>query len=906
MNPIENINPLSFRESLRDEYDRFLEQQQNRFDDENCLRIDLHCHDQNSDIPDELWGRILGLPETWLKTKKLVKCLKSHGCNVVTVTNHNNARSCWELREKGEDVLSGTEFTCYFNEYNLFVHILAFGFDQQQEVVLNEKRKDVYDFLKYAAAENVPVILPHPLYFYTRNDKIDLALFEKMAVMFQRFEVLNGQRDQWQSVLTLNWAQSLTAEKIRSYAAKHNLDPADYGVDPDQPKVLTGGSDDHMGIFAGQCGSRLYVPNLKQRLKKEKASDLALEAIREGRIAPFGHVSENQKLSIALLDYFSQVATKMEDPGLLRILFHRGEVSDKLACLTFGNMFMEMQKSKTTMKFFDFIHDALQGKKPSKLLKWKVKKDYRFCIDYLEKIAESKQKGSSEHFVETVNQSILELFERLVLLIIRRTEEVLEHSDRKKMTSFSTEELTRHFEVPSQISALLKGGNSKPGEMSSLSLGQLFKSLRFPAMVAIILAGTTLGSTRLLYQNRRFLNEFTDYTGKNHHPKKALYLTDTLRDKNGVSNSLSAKLLEIQQQDLPVDFLICHESAEEEPHLHVLRPLTTFSFPDFGEQVFRIPDIMQVAKIFYEGGYDRVVCSTEGPMALVSLFLKHMFNVPSYFFMHTDWMEFIRETTDLNQHERDRIRRALRFFYKQYSGVFVLNQEHREWLIGHQMELEADKVFLTAHHTAPVDESIQPISKQELFADADDDTPVLLFASRISKEKGIFDLPDIFEQVRQTLPDVRLVIAGSGPAQEELQKRLPEAHFTGWLDRQSIRSLYAGLDMMVFPSRFDTFGNVILEAFTYGMPVISYDCKGPKDIIEHEKSGFLVETKEQMAARIIQFLQSADMQNQMRRNAKERVLSYQADPIMSQFMVDLGLVGQQLTVDEDRSVAGWQ
>jgi len=141
-----------------------------------------------------------------------------------------------------------------------------------------------------------------------------------------------------------------------------------------------------------------------------------------------------------------------------------------------------------------------------------------------------------------------------------------------------------------------------------------------------------------------------------------MYLTDTLRDKNGVSSSLSGKLKEIQRADLPVDFLICHADVDAESHLHVVRPLASFSVSDFGEQEFRIPDFMQVARIFYEGGYDRIVCSTEGPMALLSLFIKHMFNVPAYFFMHTDWIDFIKDNTDLTRHERDRIRRFLSLF----------------------------------------------------------------------------------------------------------------------------------------------------------------------------------------------------------------------------------------------------
>ena len=894
-------NLSDFRKSLDTEFSQYLKQQKNKFSRENCLKVDLHCHDFNSDVPDELWGRILRLPETWLKTKKLVRLLEKNGCDVVTVTNHNNARSCWDLLDAGRDVLVGAEFTCYFPEYELFVHVLTYGFTSEQEPILNKKRGNIYDFLRYTTEQNIPVILPHPLYFYTRNEHINLTLFEKLAVMFQRFEVLNGQRDLWQSVLTLNWVQSLTEEKIHEYAVKHKLRIEDFDVDPSKPKIITGGSDDHMGIFAGECGSNLYVPNLEEKLKTSVPSELALQAIREGNVSPFGNVSENQKLNIALLDYFSQVATKIEDPGLLRILFHRGEVRDKVACFTISNLLLEMQKHKNTKKFFEFIHDALQGKKPNKLVKWKVKKDYRFCITHLENIAESKA-HSPETFIDTVNFAVTDLFTRFNKLVIERLKKSSLISEDNRLESFSTEEITRKFEIPSQINALLFGTKNPSQNMSNVNMRDVVDHLTFPLLISLILTGATLASTRLLYQNRKFLNQFADHLGKNTHQKRALYLTDTLRDKNGVSSSLSGKLEVIQQEDHAVDFLICHPTAESEPHLHVLRPLTQFSIPEFGEQEFRVPDLMEVARIFYRGGYDRIVCSTEGPMAFVSLFIKIMFNVPGYFFMHTDWLDFIKHTTDLNPHELDRIKRLMRTLYLRYDGVFVLNSDHKEWLTGYHMNLDHDKVFLTAHHAVERDKSIQAIRKSDLFADATEETPVLFVACRISKEKGILDLPAIVEKVKQHIPDLKVVVAGTGPALEELKEKLPEANYLGWVDKRRIAQMYAGLDLFVFPSKFDTFGNVILEAFTYGMPVVAYNCKGPKDLIEDNVSGYLVEDIDQMSNQIVEYFSSKPRRELMKRYAVRRSMDYQAKPIMDQFILNMGL---DLPVKDDsqRSVA---
>jgi glycosyltransferase involved in cell wall biosynthesis len=106
----------------------------------------------------------------------------------------------------------------------------------------------------------------------------------------------------------------------------------------------------------------------------------------------------------------------------------------------------------------------------------------------------------------------------------------------------------------------------------------------------------------------------------------------------------------------------------------------------------------------------------------------------------------------------------------------------------------------------------------------------------------------------------------------------------------------------VFPSRFDTFGNVLLEAFVYGMPAVAYNCKGPKDIIEHGVSGYLVETPEEMARQIVAHYQWPDRRAAMRDSALARARHYQADDIMTRFIQDLGLPAPVCML-EHRSVA---
>jgi glycosyltransferase involved in cell wall biosynthesis len=179
---------------------------------------------------------------------------------------------------------------------------------------------------------------------------------------------------------------------------------------------------------------------------------------------------------------------------------------------------------------------------------------------------------------------------------------------------------------------------------------------------------------------------------------------------------------------------------------------------------------------------------------------------------------------------------------------------------------------------------------------------VLFIACRLSREKGVFELPEILAGARQTLPDLRLVIAGSGPDEAELKAALPDACFLGWVPKEELARYYAGLDLFVFPSRFDTFGNVLLEAFAYGMPALAYRCKGPKDIIEHDSSGYLVDTADEMADQIVAHFQWPDRRAEMRELALRRAAAYRPDDIMMRFLQDLGLPGQAHRLDH-RSVA---
>ncbi|MBF0472403.1 MAG: glycosyl transferase family 1, partial [Nitrospirae bacterium] len=503
-----------FRKNVKSAYENFIISQKIRFPFDEVLRIDLHCHDHNSSEPDELWGRILRLPETWLETEALTACLKNHGSDVITITNHNNALSCWDLIGRGHDILTGAEFTCTFPELEIKIHVLIYGFSYEQEQELIKRRKDIYRFLRYANDCGLPTVLPHPLYFDCKDIKRSHTMLEKCLLLFERFEVLNGQRDVWQNLMTLEWIRSCTPEMIDELGEKHGINPFDYCQNPYE-KSFTGGSDDHLGTFAGTCGTFLHIPDLKNREGHQKLSELALDALKNKRTAPFGFTIDEEKLNIAILDYFTQAAKNLKDPGLLRLLLHRGSTTDKLFCFAISNILLEIQRHKFTTRFFDTFHNALLGKRPGIFVKHTVHKDYKDAVTKLDRLAVSK-KDSPSAFIDEIRKAVPEVFEFIISLLIKRIKDNLNVNNvLSDIKNKSIEELIDMLEVPTQLRMHFnENGKTSYKHMTQLNVSKLFDSLTFPALTSLVIAGSYLGSTYAIYRNRNLLSSLSKNLNK--------------------------------------------------------------------------------------------------------------------------------------------------------------------------------------------------------------------------------------------------------------------------------------------------------------------------------------------------------------------------------------------------------
>ena len=111
----------------------------------------------------------------------------------------------------------------------------------------------------------------------------------------------------------------------------------------------------------------------------------------------------------------------------------------------------------------------------------------------------------------------------------------------------------------------------------------------------------------------------------------------------------------------------------------------------------------------------------------------------------------------------------------------------------------------------------------------------LLCVARVSKEKN---LEAFFEM---NYPGYLKVMVGDGPMLETYKKQYPDVHFTGFKTGEDLARYYANAEVFVFPSRWETFGIVMIEAMACGTPVAAYPCQGPEDVIDQGITGFMEE-----------------------------------------------------------------
>ncbi|MBR3133596.1 MAG: glycosyltransferase family 4 protein [Clostridia bacterium] len=126
---------------------------------------------------------------------------------------------------------------------------------------------------------------------------------------------------------------------------------------------------------------------------------------------------------------------------------------------------------------------------------------------------------------------------------------------------------------------------------------------------------------------------------------------------------------------------------------------------------------------------------------------------------------------------------------------------------------------------------------------ARDNEKIILFAGRLVYEKGIQNLIAAMPKILSSYNDAKLIICGRGGMIDELKAQVDylgignKVYFTGYMDHKSLMKMYKCADISVFPSTYEPFGIVALEAMLAEVPVVVSDVGGLNEIVNHGVNG---------------------------------------------------------------------
>ncbi len=263
-----------------------------------------------------------------------------------------------------------------------------------------------------------------------------------------------------------------------------------------------------------------------------------------------------------------------------------------------------------------------------------------------------------------------------------------------------------------------------------------------------------------------------------------------------------------------------------------LSAVAEIDIPFYPDLKIGVPTLPGLVEALAEGRYDLIHLCTPGPAGIGAWLLARVLELPVLGSYHTELAAYAGLRSENRQLEAI-ASIALRIFYGGCDLVLSPSPATDARLA--QLGIAPARI---ARWDRGVDLArFDPALRTPgMFAGATN----VLYAGRLTREKGVGLLVDAFVAARRRDPGLHLVLAGGGPEEQYLRERLGEhGTFLGWLDGDDLPRAYASADAFLFASQTDTFGQVILEAQASGLPIVAVDEGGPSSLIIDGETGLL-------------------------------------------------------------------
>ena len=289
-----------------------------------------------------------------------------------------------------------------------------------------------------------------------------------------------------------------------------------------------------------------------------------------------------------------------------------------------------------------------------------------------------------------------------------------------------------------------------------------------------------------------------------------------------------------------------------------------------------IPSLPAMVEALAEGRFDAIHVTAPGPAGVMAALIARIMDLPVLGSWHTELAAYAGLRSASPELERG-VDGALSIFYRHCRRVLSPSPASDESLA----RLGVQRALVGRWGRGVDTSRFDPGLRDE------DHYPgeiKVLYAGRLTKEKGAELLVESFLRAYAVDPRLHLLLAGGGPEEGMLRERLgQQATFLGWLEGDELARAYASADMFLFCSRTDTFGQVLVEAGASGLPVVAIDEGGPSSIVLDGETGRLCDPDPALlAAAIHQLADSPAWRAKLGRQGREAAGARTWEASMSQ------------------------
>jgi len=271
---------------------------------------------------------------------------------------------------------------------------------------------------------------------------------------------------------------------------------------------------------------------------------------------------------------------------------------------------------------------------------------------------------------------------------------------------------------------------------------------------------------------------------------------------------------------------------------------------------------------------DVIHITSPGELGELGVYLSHQLKIPLVASWHTNFHQFAarrlqkligflppsisRPTVSWSQQRGLRI---LLWFYGFAKVTLAPTPPQVSWL---EKELGKPSFLMPR--------GVDPQQFNPMHRTVKDGTLRLGFVGRVTPEKGVRLLGKIEKALAESgLRDFRILVVGDGSEVAWLKRRLKYGEFTGVLRGEELARAYANMDLFVFPSKTDTFGNVIQEAASSGVASVVTNEGGPRFLVVPGETGYIAEQDSDFIAKVVELAHNRPLLKRLGKAARQRM-----------------------------------